>query len=114
MDDWPTGEAPGGEEPGDVQLGIWVVTGSMDGVIRDVDRLLHVDDDKGGLRELGHKRRSCGRCRSLYWCPERESNPHSFRGNGILSPARLPVPPSGHDAWIGEGAILANRGRRPP
>ena len=29
------------------------------------------------------------------WCPERVSNPHSFRGNGILSPARLPIPPSG-------------------
>ncbi len=27
------------------------------------------------------------------WCGRSESNRHSFRGNGILSPARLPVPP---------------------
>ena len=28
-------------------------------------------------------------------CPERESNPHVFKGHWILSPARLPIPPSG-------------------
>ena len=28
-------------------------------------------------------------------CPERESNPYFHNGNWILSPARLPVPPSG-------------------
>ena len=30
-----------------------------------------------------------------YWCPERESNSHSYESRGILSPLRLPVPPSG-------------------
>ena len=28
------------------------------------------------------------------WCRERESNPHAFLGQRILSPPRLPVPPS--------------------
>ena len=28
-------------------------------------------------------------------CPKWGSNPHSFRGNRILSPARLPIPPFG-------------------
>ena len=30
-----------------------------------------------------------------YWCPERESNSHRVKLRGILSPLRLPVPPSG-------------------
>src|SRR5580693_8720851 len=39
----------------------------------------------------------------LFWCPWRESNPHSLR-NTILSRARLPVPPHGHAApSISEG-----------
>ena len=32
-------------------------------------------------------------CGLYMWCREWESNPHSSR-NGILSPARLPIPPS--------------------
>ena len=50
-----------------------------------------------------HKRRSartprpsalkCRRYRCS--CPKRESNPHGFKGHWILSPARLPIPPSG-------------------
>ena len=31
------------------------------------------------------------------WCPERESNSHSRMDRGILSPLRLPVPPSGQN-----------------
>ena len=31
----------------------------------------------------------------VWKCPERESNPHIFKGYWILSPARLPIPPSG-------------------
>ena len=31
----------------------------------------------------------------LFLCPKRESNPHGFKGHWILSPARLPIPPSG-------------------
>ena len=36
-------------------------------------------------------------CNPLYllWCPERESNSHSCKNRGILSPLRLPIPPSG-------------------
>jgi hypothetical protein len=30
------------------------------------------------------------------WCRRRESNPHFLLGNGILSPARLPVSPLRH------------------
>lgn len=33
--------------------------------------------------------------RRVNWCPERVSNPHAFRGRRILSPLRLPIPPSG-------------------
>ncbi len=29
------------------------------------------------------------------WCPESGSNRHGFKGRGILSPVRLPIPPSG-------------------
>ena len=45
-------------------------------------------------------------------CPERGSNPHVFKGHWILSPARLPIPPSGQDGagteagarvWSGKG-----------
>ena len=31
---------------------------------------------------------------SLRWCPEGDSNSHSFRKR-ILNPPRLPIPPSG-------------------
>ena len=35
-------------------------------------------------------------------CPKRESNPHGFKGHWILSPARLPIPPSGQ-GWAHAG-----------
>ena len=37
------------------------------------------------------------KCRRFlpFSCPERGSNPHVFKGHWILSPARLPIPPSG-------------------
>src|SRR5690606_8399869 len=37
---------------------------------------------------------------------ERESNPHSFNGNRILSPACLPVPPSEQLGFVNETANL--------
>jgi hypothetical protein len=35
----------------------------------------------------------------LRWCGRWESNPHSSR-NGILNPARLPIPPRPHAACL--------------
>ncbi len=32
--------------------------------------------------------------------PERDLNPHSRNGHRILSPACLPVPPSGQNGWL--------------
>ena len=31
----------------------------------------------------------------IFWYPERGSNPHVLIGQRILSPLRLPIPPSG-------------------
>ena len=43
----------------------------------------------------GVRKRKGSAVRSLFSCPKRESNPHGFKGHWILSPARLPIPPSG-------------------
>ena len=42
---------------------------------------------------LGHQKRPLAAV--FFACPERGSNPHVFKGHWILSPARLPIPPSG-------------------
>lgn len=41
------------------------------------------------------------------WCPERVSNPHAFRGRRILSPLRLPIPPSGRREAVKLGRSLS-------
>ena len=52
-------------------------------------------------------------CRQKFWCPWRESNPHSLR-NTILSRARLPVPPHGHKAHsISSVGAAVHRTARP-
>ena len=51
--------------------------------------------------------------KTFKWCPPPESNRHSRR-NGILNPARLPVPPEGRSVmgkvsrhqWSGSGATI--------
>lgn len=53
--------------------------------------------------------------RLAIWCPERVSNPHAFRGRRILSPLRLPIPPSGprRGGRLGRAAAVStpNSGR---
>jgi hypothetical protein len=44
-------------------------------------------------RQLASHLSTPANARRAKWCGRSESNRHSFRGNGILSPARLPVPP---------------------
>ena len=39
------------------------------------------------------------------WCPEPESNRHDAKHRGILSPLRLPVPPSGPVAYSGLSTV---------
>jgi hypothetical protein len=39
---------------------------------------------------------------SIYWCLGRESNPHSLKDRGILSPLRLPIPPPRHITIYGK------------
>lgn len=47
------------------------------------------------------------------WCPEGDSNSHSFRKR-ILNPPRLPIPPSGRGAQykevplVGQSAFMVN------
>ena len=48
----------------------------------------------------GHQKRPLAAV--FFACPERGSNPHVFKGHWILSPARLPIPPSGQGMVSGE------------
>lgn len=48
------------------------------------------------------------------WCPEGDSNSHSFRKR-ILNPPRLPIPPSGlvgaqyrEPPWVGQSGFMVN------
>ena len=43
------------------------------------------------------------------WCREGGSNPHGREGRRILSPLRLPVPPSRR--WEGQGSVYRSRWR---
>ena len=77
----------------DHHLRIQVVDGSAG--IADVSRqeiaVRNFEDDAGATVAAEIH----GTCkRSPFWCRERESNPHAFLGQRILSPPRLPVPPS--------------------
>lgn len=51
---------------------------------------------------------------SGFWCPEGDSNSHSFRKR-ILNPPRLPIPPSGlvgaqyrEPPWVGQSGFMVN------
>ena len=57
------------------------------------DRVDEMQDPELAMKTWGTKKGP--NYRSFFVCPERESNPHIFKGYWILSPARLPIPPSG-------------------
>ena len=40
---------------------------------------------------------------AIFWCPGEDSNLHGFH-HWYLKPARLPIPPPGHEALIGAGS----------
>ena len=51
----------------------------------------------------GHQKRPLAAV--FFACPERGSNPHVFKGHWILSPARLPIPPSGQGMVSGRDGL---------
>jgi hypothetical protein len=50
------------------------------------------------------KQRNLFNLLTLVWCREGGSNPHDRKGRRILSPLRLPVPPS-RPGWVGIQSI---------
>lgn len=67
-----------------------------------------------GSKTTGTKKPTIRSVFSGSWCPEGDSNSHSFRKR-ILNPPRLPIPPSGLVApqyrevpWVGQSAFMVN------